>query len=422
MNNYCVMNTEKRKRCDVKGLQDEANREYDDAEKYRNKVDLSKTDDNVYLVHSKDWNAAINDILESNGIKEHDDSVVLLTSVYSASPEWFAAHTKDEWLQYFQKCLEFEQRKGEVINAVVHLDETTPHMQTATVPVVDVPTKVCEQVGVYETGKSKGKPKYKRYNAVDENGNLITHKGLNAAYVIGNKVKMSKEQTAFWEHCGKPHGLERGEIRIQDDEQVKRLSEMEYALKAQSDELAAQQLAMDIQKKTLEYEQEALKTAQDALKADKDALQAERTEFQQERKTWRETANKSLEGYQEAKTAYEAAKTSYDLAEIQVRGIAQGFSLNDVQRFSAAVLQGVQQRCEQVRYSSGRTLWDTAGRAITLAVQAAVESEQKNTPDVKLQEQHQRVQQRETAIQTAKRKLPSYSGNHQVDNGYQPEI
>ena len=144
--------------------------------------------------------------------------MVLITSVYSASPEWFEGKSRDEILEYFSKCLEFEQRKGEVINATVHFDETTPHMQVATVPVLDVPTVVCHPIAqkdaegnvilddegneVPERDK-KGRLKYKRTTLM-ENGQIVTHKGLSAKTVFGNKVKMSKTQTEFYEMCGKP--------------------------------------------------------------------------------------------------------------------------------------------------------------------------------------------------------------------------
>ena len=42
-------------------------------------------------------------------------------------------------MQYFASCLQWEMdNKGQVINAVIHMDEDTPHMQVATVPIVAV--------------------------------------------------------------------------------------------------------------------------------------------------------------------------------------------------------------------------------------------------------------------------------------------
>lgn len=236
--NYCVMNMKKNKRADVKGLQDEANRT---AENYKNEIKENLTCLNYYFKKCDDWNSKITEILEENKIDEKDRSVVLITSVYSASPEFFKTKSYDEIVKFFEKCLEFEQRKGEVISAVIHLDETTPHMQTATVPLVDVPVEVCNPVPQkdekgniltdsdgnivperYKSGSQKGRIKYKRTVLHDENGNVVTHRGLSAKTVFGNKVKMSKTQTEFYEMCGKPYGLSRGEIRVETQEEAKK--------------------------------------------------------------------------------------------------------------------------------------------------------------------------------------------------------
>lgn len=235
MANKCVMNMAKRHRADVKGLQQEANREHDDATKYKGEVDLAKSVDNAFLVKSDDWNKSVDDTLSKYGVKESRNSVVLVTSVYTASPEWFKEHPEQTARDYFEACLEYERRtKGEVISAVIHYDETTPHMHVATVPVVEVQDEVCVPVVMkdadgndmtddmgdpiyerYASGKSAGKVKYRREKAVDDAGNPITHVGLSAKQVFGNRVAMSRRQTEFFEECGKPFGMERGEIRVE---------------------------------------------------------------------------------------------------------------------------------------------------------------------------------------------------------------
>lgn len=235
--NYCVMTMGKRHRSDIRGLQKEANREFENDEKYKNNVDLSRTKDNIYLIKSDDWNESIDEVLEENGITERRDSVVLVTSVYAVSSDWLKSHKEEDAMQYFANCLQWEMdNKGQVINAVIHMDEDTPHMQVATVPIVAV--RDMESVPVMtknEKGEEvqaldkKGRKKYKNKPKTDENGNAKYHMGLSAKSVFGNKVKMSKMQTDFWEKCGKDLGMERGEIRIEDDEEAKkRLTEAEY--------------------------------------------------------------------------------------------------------------------------------------------------------------------------------------------------
>lgn len=253
MANMCVMNMGKRHRADVRGLQMEANREYEKPEQYKGHIDPSRTHENVYFEKSDDWQESIDDVLNQYGIKESKNSVVLITSVYSASAEWFATHTRDEAMEYFRACFEYEkQTKGVTINAVVHWDETTPHMQVATVPVIPVQdekavpivekdedgNELTDEDGNpvykrYEKGKSKGKIKYERKAVCDEDGNPVWHYGLSAKKVFGNRVAMSKRQTQFFEMCGKQFGMERGEIRVETPEVAKgHLTEAEYRAQA----------------------------------------------------------------------------------------------------------------------------------------------------------------------------------------------
>lgn len=296
---YCVLNMKKNGRSDVKGLQDEANRT---AEKYKNEIKKERTKDNYFFKRCDDWNSKITEVLEENHIEEKNKSVVLVTSVYSASSEFFEGKSRDEILEYFEKCFEFECRNGSVISAVVHFDEGTPHMQTAKVPVLDTPVEVCSIVPKkgkdgkilmdnegnpvaerYEHGKQKGRIKYKRTVLKDENGCVMTHKGLSAKYLFGNKVKMSKTQTEFWEQCGKPFGLSRGEIRVETQEEAKEhLTEAEYK---------AKKIIKDAEQKA----ERMLKGAEMSLKAYRDELRQKDEELQQREKEALEMQNTAVE-------------------------------------------------------------------------------------------------------------------------------
>lgn len=296
---YCVLNMKKNGRSDVKGLQDEANRT---AEKYKNEIKKERTKDNYFFKRCDDWNSKITEVLEENHIEEKNKSVVLVTSVYSASSEFFEGKSRDEILEYFEKCLEFECRNGSVISAVVHFDEGTPHMQTAKVPVLDTPVEVCNIVPKkdengkimtdgdgntvaerYEHGKQKGRIKYKRTVLKDENGCVVTHKGLSAKYLFGNKVKMSKTQTEFWEQCGKPFGLERGEIRVETQEEAKEhLTEAQYK---------AEQIIKDAEQKA----EQMLKGAETSLKAYRDELRQKDEELQEREKEAFKMQNTAVE-------------------------------------------------------------------------------------------------------------------------------
>ena len=310
---YCVMNMKKNKRADVKGLQDEANRT---AEKYKNEIKKERTKDNYFFKRCDDWNSKITEVLEENHIEEKNKSVVLVTSVYSASSEFFEGKSRDEILEYFEKCFEFECRNGSVISAVVHFDEGTPHMQAAKIPIVNTPVEVCSIVPKkdedgkilmdnegnpvperHEKGKQKGRIKYKRTVLVDDEGHVVTHKGLSARFLFGNKVKMSKTQTEFWEQCGKSFGLERGEIRVETQEEAKEhLTEAEY--KAKKIVAEAEDKAKRIVSKAKKQEQD-LKARENALKAQEDVLRQREEELQAKEQKMLKTQNIVLQAISE---------------------------------------------------------------------------------------------------------------------------
>lgn len=188
---YGIMRVEKRGRADVYGIQLEANRTAEQHEKGlefdKSDIDWDKTNDNIFLVQTDKWNKeitkAIKRIETETGKKTRKDAVVLLDGLFTASPEFFEGKTTQEIKKYFEDCLDFyvkEYCQGDetrVLNAVIHLDETTPHMQVASIPVY-----------------------------TSESGNR-----LNAKIIMGNKTDYRKRQDRFFEAVSEKYGLERGE-------------------------------------------------------------------------------------------------------------------------------------------------------------------------------------------------------------------
>lgn len=129
---YCIMNVDKQRRSAIHGLQLEANRQQGDNREFDNSdIDNSKTADNIFLRRCNSWNQEITRQIHATGVRERKDSIVGVTGVYTASPEWFYTHPKSEWMQYFEDCLRYHDKTyGRCINAVVHLDEDTPHAGT----------------------------------------------------------------------------------------------------------------------------------------------------------------------------------------------------------------------------------------------------------------------------------------------------
>ena len=183
---YCIMNVDKQGRAAVYGLQIEANREKDDRREFDlSDIDRERTDQNYYLKKTVSWNREITKQIKEAGVKERKDAVVLITGVYTASPEYFERCTREEMEKYFQDCLNFHVREycqgdpKRLINAVVHLDEQTPHLQIASIPLVE-----------------------------DEKG---LH--LSAKIIMGNRAAYRLRQDRFYDEVGKAYDLERGERR-----------------------------------------------------------------------------------------------------------------------------------------------------------------------------------------------------------------
>lgn len=171
---YCVMNIQKRKRQDITGIEREATRTATD---YNNAVEPGMDIYNVNLIQSQNWKQDIQREIEKAGAKIRANSVVALDTVYTASPQFFEGKTAEENNRYFQDCLRFHQEQfGHVVSAVIHYDETTPHMHILSVP--------------------------------------LTRDGrLSAREIVGNRTHMAHMQTEFFEQVGRVYGLERGQHR-----------------------------------------------------------------------------------------------------------------------------------------------------------------------------------------------------------------
>ena len=191
---YCgIMRVEKRKRSDVYGLQIEANRTVADHEAGRDfdrsDIDWEKTDKNFHLAYTKNWNEEITKQLKEAGIREitrgKNRSIVLLDALYTASPEWFEEHLDfEERKKFFMECLDFHIEhycggdRERLLNAVVHVDETSWHMQVASIPIIN-------------DGE-----KYK----------------LSAKIIMGNRTDYRRRQDQFYEEVTQKYGLARGEL------------------------------------------------------------------------------------------------------------------------------------------------------------------------------------------------------------------
>lgn len=188
---FCIMRTEKRKKSDLNGIQKENTRT---ATEYNNQVKPGMDVFNVVLKESNNWLQDINNEIKAAGAKTRSNSVLALDTLYTASPNFFQGKTNEQNDNFFKDCLQFhEAHFGHVISAVIHYDESTPHMHVISVP-------------------------------------LTKDNRLSARDVIGNKTKMSKMQDTFFEQVGKGYGLERG-IHMDGQEKRQHISAQEHELR-----------------------------------------------------------------------------------------------------------------------------------------------------------------------------------------------
>lgn len=236
---YCIMRTEKRKRTDLGGIQKENTRT---AQNYNNKVSPGMDIFNVTLKESDNWLQDINSEIKAAGAKTRSNSVLALDTIYTASPDFFQGKTNQQNDDFFKDCLQFHQEHfGHIISAVIHYDETTPHLHVISVP--------------------------------------LTQDGrLSARDVIGNKSKMSKTQDAFFEQVGRGYGLERG-IHMDGQEKKEHISAQEHKLREIKQQIAREQEKLE----AIEHSEETARTRALEYKQTATELQKQVEQLQEER-------------------------------------------------------------------------------------------------------------------------------------------
>ena len=238
---YGIMRTEKRQRCDVYGIQLEANRKQEDhlqgREFHGSDIDWSLTEQNYPLIPiNNNWNKTINEVLAENGIKPRKNSVVLLDTIYTASAEFFEGKTKDEVIEYFKSCLEFHEKTygKHTINAVIHFDEigendtllnedgtlraANYHLHIATIPLVK------KKDGTYS---------------------------LSASDLMGGRTEYRKKQDDFYAEVSSLWGLERGEVKDYGEIR-KHLNKMEFEVQQMQIQSQKAKAELDIRQRVLD--------------------------------------------------------------------------------------------------------------------------------------------------------------------------
>ena len=174
---YAILRFSKRKAGGVAGA-DRHNERKKQSYKSNPDIDLERIKDNYHLVEPPGtYKAAYTGMIKEAGCRVRSDSVVMVETLITASPEFITVLSKEKQKEYFTHALDFLSRevgKEHIISAVVHMDEKTPHMHLSFCPIT-------------EDGK------------------------LSAKIIIGDRKRLEKWQDDFHAHMsGFYPSLERG--------------------------------------------------------------------------------------------------------------------------------------------------------------------------------------------------------------------
>ena len=130
-------------------------------------INLARIKDNYHLVRPPTtYRKEINRLIEQAGCKVRCDSVVMVETLITASPDFMSALSPPEQREYFERAFTFISEKigqQNIISATVHMDKKTPHMHLSFCPI---------------TKDNK----------------------LSAKLILGNQAQLSKWQTDFHKH------------------------------------------------------------------------------------------------------------------------------------------------------------------------------------------------------------------------------
>ena len=168
---------EKYKRADVVGIERENERDENYKSTRNPQIDKSKTRLNYHTVpHEKKYLPFIDERIKELAPKRKikDDTVLITSFILGSDKEFFDGISPETQKRFFDDCTEFfAERYGKenVVSAVVHLDESTPHLHFNLMPV---------------TG------------------------GRLCAKELFDRAALRELQTDFYEVVGKKYGLKRG--------------------------------------------------------------------------------------------------------------------------------------------------------------------------------------------------------------------
>lgn len=244
---YAVVHMMKIKSGAVGGIQSHNNREHEP--KTNPDVDMSRSEDNYDLISCDNYKRSIKEKL-SNLVESsravRKDAVVVCNFIVTSDNETMNALGADRQREFFQDSVKwFSDRYGadRVLNATVHMDETTPHLHIGVMP--------------------------------------ITQDGRLSAKAIFTKTEMKAIQTEFARDVGEKYGLERGvegserthlsEARFKEQKALEMANE--HGAIAQELQIIAEDCKQELSEATRSLE--TVKQELSAMQDRKDTLQGE---------------------------------------------------------------------------------------------------------------------------------------------------
>ena len=135
---YAILRFQKRKAGGVAACE-RHNERKKEAYKSNPDIDMERSKNNYHLIAPPKYTykKEINRMVAEAGCRTRKDSVMMVETLITASPEFMNQLPPEEQKAYFQTALDFiSERVGKqnILSAVVHMDERTPHMHLCFVP------------------------------------------------------------------------------------------------------------------------------------------------------------------------------------------------------------------------------------------------------------------------------------------------
>lgn len=248
---FAVVHMQKIKAGGVRGIQIHNNRER--SSHTNPDINIGKSDENYHLIHSDNYSRDIKASIEffaSETKTVRKDAVVYCSFVVTSDEQTMKAMSLEQQKAFFNDSVQWFARRygGEnIVNATVHMDETTPHMHLGIVPITD---------------------------------NRLTAKKLF------DRKELTAIQTDFAKQVGERYGLKRGiegserthlsETRFKLQQAEKKLEHVlsEYErIRTVAEEIGHKGKEEVVKLKALQNESDALKGQIEALQADLRARQ-----------------------------------------------------------------------------------------------------------------------------------------------------